>query len=164
MVPLGERDDRFRAGNLLVCFRNVNLVAVLDRESLEVTWGWGPGELELPHMPTMLENGNLLIYDNGPFRGWSRVIELEPASGEIVWEWPAEEDRGARTFFSEWRGSGQRLPNGNTLICESERGRVFEVTPEGELVWEFWNPELVEGRRRRIYRMLRVPEAALGNN
>ena len=66
-------------------------------------------------------------------------------------------------FFSPWRGSVQRLPNGNTLICSSERGQVFEVTPDGRVVWEFWNPDLRavsgdDGRfeRRRIYRFQRV--------
>ena len=36
--------------------------------------------------------------------------------------------------------SMQRLPNGNTLICEGPSGRVFEVTADKELVWEFVNP------------------------
>ena len=59
------------------------------------------------------------------------------------------------------RGAAQRLPNGNTLITESERGRVFEVTPQKEIVWEFWNPEIVKGARKRIYRLTRLAPAAV---
>ena len=152
-TPLGARDERFRAGNLLLCLRNANLIVVLDADSKRVLWHWGPGQLELPHMPTMLANGNLLIFDNGVTRGHSRVIELDPVTGEVVWEYLADP---VGEFFSKWRGSNQRLANGNTLICESERGRVFEVTPTGEVVWEFWNPEVRRGQRKRIYRFSRV--------
>jgi hypothetical protein len=37
-------------------------------------------------------------------------------------------------------GSAQRLPNGNTLITEASFGRFFEVTKEGEIVWDYVNP------------------------
>ena len=37
-------------------------------------------------------------------------------------------------------GGQERLPNGNTLICESLMGRFLEVTMDGEVVWEFVNP------------------------
>ena len=43
-------------------------------------------------------------------------------------------------FYSHFKGAAQRLPNGNTLITESTRGRAVEVTPAGEIVWEFYNP------------------------
>ncbi len=157
-TPLGARDRRFRAGNLLICLRNVNLLAILDRESLSVVWTWGAGELELPHMPTMIPNGNILVFDNGTYRGWSRVLEIEPLDGRIVWSYEGSPREG---FFSKWRGGVQRLPNGNTLICESDRGHVFEVTPEGVIVWEFWNPEIVDSRRKRIYRFTRLALGAV---
>jgi hypothetical protein len=152
-TPLGERDPRFGAGNLLICLRNVDTICILDRETLEVVWHWGQGELQLPHMPTMLPSGNVLVFDNGTWRERSRVLELDPVTNEVVWSWGDAPDQD---LWSRWRGSAQRLPNGNTLICESERGRAFEVTPGGEVVWDFWNPELVDGKRKRIYRMTRV--------
>jgi hypothetical protein len=110
--------------------------------------------LELPHMPTMLANGNILVFDNGKRRGASRILEMDPPSGEVRWRY---EGKPPASFFSAWRGSNQRLPNGNTLICESERGRAFEVMPDGTVVWEFWNPEMREGKRKRIYRLSRLP-------
>ena len=155
---LGQRDARFREGNLLICLRNADLICILDAETKAVVWSWGVGELQLPHMPTLLENGHILIFDNGPWRKYSRVVELDPLrgeSGEIVWSY---EGTPRESFFSEWRGSSQRLPNGNTLICEAERGHVFEVDPAGEVVWDFWNPEVEGGKRKRIYRFLRLGE------
>ena len=153
-TPLGERDRRFRPGNILISLRNASVIMVLDREDFSIQWSWGRGELELQHMPTMLDSGHILIFDNGTYREWSRVVEMDPATGRIVWEYRGDPPEA---FYSKWRGSNQRFPNGNTLICESERGHVFEVAENGEIVWEFWNPDLVGGSRRRIYRLLRVP-------
>jgi hypothetical protein len=151
-TDLGTRDARFRAGNVLVCLRNPALLLVLDRDTLEVTWSWGPGVLDGPHQPTMLPNGHLLVFDNGTDRDYSRVIEVDPTTLAIVWEYRADPP-GA--FHSKWRGSSERLPNGDTLICESDRGRVFEVTAAGETVWEFYSPEVEGDRRRGIYRFTR---------
>ena len=153
-TTLGERDSRFEAGNLLVCFRNVNQIAVLQKGTYRVLWAWGEGQLEWPHHPTMLENGHILIFDNGTQRKYSRVIELDPSAEAIVWEYTAEPPED---FYSFLRGSAQRLPNGNTLICESDNGRVFEVTEEGEIVWMWLNPSTQKGHREAIYRMLRLP-------
>jgi hypothetical protein len=153
-TPLGKRDARFRGGNLLVCLRNANLLLILDAKTLSVTWSWGPGQLELPHMPTMLDDGHILVFDNGVRRRASRVLEIEPAGGEIVWSYG---EAAQQRFFVKERGCSQRLANGNTLICDSQRGRVFEVTSAGQTVWEFWNPEFQGKSRRRLYRFERLP-------
>lgn len=153
----------FGAGQVLVCWRNLDLVGVLDVETQTFVWTWGPGELERPHHPSLLPNGNLLIFDNGKYRGWSRVLEVDPASNEIVWEYRADP---VESFFSESRGAAQRLPNGNTLITESTRGRVFEVTADGETVWEYFEEEVRSGffggpKRSTIYRMMRATREEL---
>jgi len=153
-TALGKADRRFAAGNILACFRHADLILILDRGSNEIVWSWGPGILDWPHMPTQLDCGSILVYDNGAHRGHSRALEINPVSKEIVWQYRADPPE---KFFSRTRGSNQRLPNGNTLICESERGRAFEVTPEGEVVWEFYNPDIRGGKRRLIYRMERIP-------
>lgn len=155
-TPLAARDKAFASGNLLICFRNVNQIAVLDKDTKEVLWVWGEGSLEWPHHPTMLENGNILVFDNGVFRKYSRVIELDPITRTIVWEYVADPPEA---FYSYGKGSSQRLPNGNTLICEGDKGRVFEVTRESEIVWEWLNPKMIDDRRVQVYRMMRyAPE------
>ena len=152
-TPLGRKDHRFRSRNLLISLRNADILIILDGDTLEPVWHWGEGDLELPHDPTWLPNGRLLVFDNGTRRGYSRVLEVDPQSGELRWQYPR---RGERSLLSEWRGSSQRLAGGNTLICESERGHALEVSPAGEVVWEFWNPDLGNEGRKRIYRFTRI--------
>jgi hypothetical protein len=161
-TPLGDSDPRFQAGNIMLCLRNVNQVVILDAQSKRVVWSWGARHLERPHHPTLLDNGHILIFDNGTLRRYSRVIEIEPVSGKIVWQYTADPPQ---EFFTEQKGSSQRLPNGNTLICQGDYGRVFEVTPEGEIVWEWKNPTVVwdhtdplnpRSFRAALYRMMRL--------
>jgi outer membrane protein assembly factor BamB len=152
-TPLGERDPRFREGNLLICFRNVNQIAVLDGDTKEILWVWGEGMLQWPHHPTMVDNGNILMFDNGVLRGFSRVLEVDPATGAVEWEYAADPPE---SFYTYEKGSAQRLPNGNTLICDGDNGRAFEVTREGEIVWEWLNPALRQGRRVQLYRIERI--------
>jgi hypothetical protein len=160
-----ERQGRtlWEEGWLVTCWRNLDTVAVVDPAAPRVVWHWGAGEIEWPHHPTLLADGNLLIFDNGSSRGWSRVIEVDPRSREIVWEYHGEP---RESFFSSSRGSAQRLPNGNTLITDSMPGRVFEVTPAGDIVWEFFEPRTRETwlrtERATIYRMTRLDEWPLG--
>jgi hypothetical protein len=155
---LGAHDDRFRPGHLLVCFRNIDLIAILEQGTYRLLWSWGRDELQWPHHPTMLPNGHVLIFDNGIHRKYSRVLELDPRQERIVWEYVA---RPPEDFYSPTRGSAQRLANGNTLICESDNGRVFEVTEDGEIVWEWLHPVIIGDRRETVYRMIRLaPETA----
>jgi len=153
-VGVLERDlGGGKPGDLLLCFRELSLLAIVDPDRETVVWRWGGRELDRPHHPSVLENGHLLIFDNGWRRKWSRVIEVAPSVGKIVWSYQGDP---RESFFSDVRGSSQALPNGNVLITESTKGRVFEITRAGEIVWEFWNPDQTEdGARRQIYRMQR---------
>jgi hypothetical protein len=155
LTPLGQKDSRFQQGNWMFCSRNTDLVAIIDKDTKQVVWSWGPGEIVLPHMPTMLDSGNILVFDNQGNGGFSRVIELDPVMKKIVWEYSGDPPE---SFFTKWRGSAQRLPNGNTFILESDNGRAIEVTPDKEIVWEWFTPFIdpeTDGRDS-IYRMMRV--------
>lgn len=140
-----------KKGNLLISVRNLNTIAIMDVEKEKLIWSWGKDELQAQHKPTLLENGNMLIFDNGNKRKYSRVIELNVSSGEIIWRYIAEPPS---SFFTEVRGSNQRLLNGNILITESDTSRVFEINHEGKIVWEWFNPYFnEEGARLTVYRM-----------
>ncbi len=155
-TDLGKKDKRFQKGNWLLSFRNVNLIAILDKDTEKVVWSWGTEELDKQHSPRMLKNGNILIYDNGFNRGYTRIIEMNPVKREIVWEYKANPPE---SFYSEIQGYAQRLPNGNTLITESTKGRVFEITKNGTIVWEWFNPQTKDERKRKVvYRMERYPK------
>jgi len=155
--PSAKADNRFKAGNLLLCGRHSNTIMIVDRQTGAVVWAWGPGVLEGPHHPNMLPNGHIMVVDNGQHtsetaRKFSRILELDPLSGKIVWEF-GEFTRNR--FFSPSRGSANRLPNGNVLIADSDNGRLFEVTDDGDLVWEYLNPDTVsQGKRMALYRTI----------
>ncbi len=137
-----------RNGDIFCTFRFQNQIAKIDKATGEVVWRWGREYyIGHPHCVSVLDNGNVLFFDNGlhrfsPERGahelsYSRVIEVNPSTGEVVWEY---HDPDVFRFYSSICGGAQRLPNGNTLVCESTKGRFFEVTPDKEIVWEYHSP------------------------
>jgi hypothetical protein len=152
----------YEPGNVLVTVRHQDSIVVINWPRRELVWAWGQGVISAPHDASWLENGNILLFDNGVIRERSRVVEVDPRSGDIVWEY----DGGSRPFYSKARGSAQRLPNGNTLVAVSDSGYAFEVTRDGEVVWEFWNPIQEKRKRATIVRARRYDpqriEAMLG--
>lgn len=128
------------------------------------------GQIIGPHHLHMIPKGlpgegNLLVFDNGGWSGYgtpnnisrdgtkvnridrSRVIEFNPVTKRVVWELKGSdmEDYGGPgihdyRFYSPLTSSAQRLPNGNTLVTEGVGGRLFEVTADKEVVWEFISP------------------------
>ena len=107
----------------------------------------GLGVLSHQHHATWLGNGHILVFDNGCHRlrapSFSQVIELDPASGEIVWSYHGHT---IVAFFSFMVGGCERLPNGNTLVTEGASGRLFEVTPKHDIVWEYVSPWILPSR------------------
>jgi hypothetical protein len=144
----------FSPGNIIFSYRSVDIIGVIDRETSEIVWAWGPGVLDGQHKPHMLENGNILIFDNGTLRDYSRVIEVNPLTEQIEWEYTADPKED---FLSRYISGAQRLPNGNTLICEGGKPHLFEVTPDKEVVWDFVFPWHEEGGLGSVYRCLRYP-------
>ncbi|MFC1910533.1 aryl-sulfate sulfotransferase [Chloroflexota bacterium] len=152
-------------GDIMACSFATDNIVILDRGTGKVKWRWGKGTISFAHNPSILDNGNILVLDNGRYHTadpWppdnSRVIEVNPKTGEIAWEYREE---NPVDFYTTYIGSCQRLPNGNTLICEGAMGRLLEVTAKGELVWEyivpFYNerPEHKFGRSNCTYRCRR---------
>ncbi|MCD6221074.1 aryl-sulfate sulfotransferase [bacterium] len=132
-----EKDKRFQKGNILFSYGALDLIGIIDYHTKKIVWAWGPRVLQGAHAPTMLKNGHILIFDNGIYRGWSRIVEMDPLTGEIVWEYHAEPKE---SFYSEIMSNAVQLPNGNILICEGTANRIFEITRDGEIVWDFISP------------------------
>ena len=129
-----------KTGDFLVSFRNTSKVIRVSRETGDVTWEWGDDELGHQHNATELDSGNVMIFDNGAHirqGAASRIIEVNPETNEIEWTY---EGSPPMSFFSSYISGADRLPNGNTLICEGAHGRIFEVTPTGQIVWEYISP------------------------
>jgi hypothetical protein len=147
--------------------------------------GWIIGQHHFHMIPKGLPGeGEFLVYDNGgaagygapnpasPFgarnavRDYSRVLQIDPITLEITWQYTPEEEGHAlfadgSKFYSPYISSAQRLPNGNTLITQGSDGRVFEVTADHEIVWEYINPYYnnIGGqfKTNMVYRAYRVP-------
>jgi hypothetical protein len=136
----GSHEDAsgiFRRGHVLISSRNIDVIAVIDLSEETVTWAL-TGQWVAQHEPTLLSDGNILLLDNQGHYGMSKVIDLDPVTQEIVWAYEGTPENG---FYTETSGSTHRLANGNTLIVESNSGRAFEVAVDGEIVWEYFNPE-----------------------
>ena len=140
---LNEQTARFipgaKPGNVLLSFRNLNMLAVMDLDSDTIVWALR-GSWRGQHGAKVLPNGHILMFDNqgGLMKhGRSRALEIAPDTGAIVWSFEGTDND---PLDSENRGGAQRLANGNTLISESTAGRILEVTPDGSVVWEYVNP------------------------
>ncbi|MDP6173223.1 MAG: arylsulfotransferase family protein [Rhodospirillales bacterium] len=137
VVPLED-------GNILICFRLLDLVAIIDRRSGKFTWERREKDWGGPHDAQILENANMLLFANrgmhmGP-RG-SEAVEFDMQKGARTWSYKGNP---THTFDSPFVSGCQRLKGGNTLICEGMWGRIFEVTPAGDLVWEYISPHTID--------------------
>ncbi len=145
--------------------------------------GWIIGQHHAHMIPRGLPGeGNILVFDNGGWAGYgapnpsapiggknalrdySRILEIDPTTLEVVWQCNAKSlgymmPMDAFRFYSPYISSAQRLPNGNTMICEGAAGRFLEVTKDFELVWEYVSPHWGTGGRyiNMVYRSYRLP-------
>ena len=180
-------DQRFAPANVIISSRQASIIAIVARDG-SIAWQIGPnfsrseaehairqviGQHHAHFIPVGLPGaGNVLIFDNGGSSGYgpaspiapnglgvyaratSRVLEINPVTLELVWTYVG------RNFFSTNISGAQRLPNSNTLITEGATGRVFEVTNDREIVWEYMVAPSDSGRRTNaVYRAHRIPYA-----
>jgi len=177
-----DGDLRFHPKNIIFDSRKAGFMAIIDHQTHKLVWRVGPdystpnpeatlGPVVGQHQAHMIPKGlpgagNILLFDNGSdcgygrppdgypkyYRDYSRVIEFDPDTVEIVWEYsPANGDYLPHSH----RLSGvQRLPNGNTLITSGIPYTMLEVTPERQIVWHYRYLTLEHGC---LYRATRVP-------
>lgn len=133
--------ERTPEGNILISSQKLDTIMMISWPEGKVLWRWGGlGRLSHQHDPTVTPDGTLLVFDNGsrhPVQGKSRVIEVDMKTGEIIWQYMGDP---VFSFLSLHIAGAERLANGNTLICEGESGRVFEVTRDCQVCWEWTNP------------------------
>lgn len=128
-----------KPGQVLISIRNTDMLAALDLDSEQVVWA-STGPWHRQHDADFLADGSILLFDNqghlGP-GGGARILRIDPANSAILWQYAGTKED---PFQSRGRGSQQALPNGNVLIAESHQGRLLEVTPDKEVVWEYVTP------------------------
>ena len=144
----------------LLSIRSISTVAILDVASGRIVWALS-GRWHKQH-EAQLVDGNILLFDNlgltkerqGPDQ--SRVLEIDINSLDVVWSFTEP------GFFTRGAGAQQRLPNGNTLITESERGRIIEISPDGQVVWEYINPATIPEQPHLLPGILRAERIPAG--
>lgn len=124
----------FRAGDLLVSLKTINLVAVLDPVDRVVKW-WMQGPWIGQHDPDFDIDGRISVFNNNMGRKNSNIVFVDPKTNEISFS----REQGGAEFYTLDMGKHQRLSNGNILITVPREGRVIETTPSGELAFEFNN-------------------------
>ena len=182
-----EGDKRFAPNNVIISSREASFIAVVARGG-SIVWQMGPdfgasaelrairqiiGQHAAHFIPKGLPGaGNVMVFDNGGASGYgtptsnalngtgifarptSRVLEIDPVTLKLVWSYTSP------MFFATNISGAQRLVNGNTLVTEGPDGRIFEVTKDGEIVWEYVNPLFTGAAGRQtnsVYRAYRVP-------
>ena len=137
----------FNAGDLLLSCRWINAIFVVDRQTTRVKWA--SSLYQGQHDPDFLGDGLIRIFDNtwdgadGKRLGGSRLVEHSLVDGTMHVRYAGSEDN---PFYTSEGGMSQQLSNGNILITESTRGRVFEINKSGSIVWEWVNERYDENR------------------
>ncbi len=160
-----KTDPIFKKGNALISSRNAHMIAIVDLTDEKVIWGLSD-MWRYQHDPDLLDNGNILIFDNEGYEQRTRILEFDPLSQEVVWHYDGGPDKH---FYSKFCGSNQRLHNRNTLISDSMNGRALEVTPDKQIVWEFFVPfRLTNDQGRTIipalFDLIRLPSEFFQNH
>jgi len=149
-------------GDWLLSFRLTSTVAIVDGNTGDVRWRWGADKLSHQHHATWLDNGHILLFDNGCHRreapSFSQIVEIDPDTHKVEWTYQSVP---ILAFYSFMISSCLRLPDGNTFVTEGATGRIFEITPEGETVWEYVSPWLVPSRfgpSTAVFRAYRIAD------
>jgi len=138
--------DPIRAGNLLVSMCLLDTIATIDFDRGTTTW-WQTGPFGLQHQPRVTHDGKIIVFNNHVTAHTSSVQIIDPHTGKLAWEY-----RGPKSapLASRTSSGVEVLENGNILITETNSGRVLEITPKEEIVWEFHNPFNTGGARALI--------------
>jgi hypothetical protein len=125
--------DPFRAGDALVSMAMLDTIAILDVEKGVTRWSQ-QGPFGMQHSPRVTLDGGIVLFNNFHAAERSSVLTLDPRTRRVIREYTGP--KGA-PLFSKRSGRIQVLPNGNTLVVETDGGRALEITADGEVVWEF---------------------------
>ncbi|MEP5091347.1 MAG: arylsulfotransferase family protein, partial [Paracoccaceae bacterium] len=168
MFPPDMEEGYFGRGDVVVSMRNLNTILVFNMETRMVKY-LHTGSMVMQHDPDFISGNEISVFDNHSVVGRfmyrdkrpenvsSRILLLDASNGT---EKVFFEGRENTPFFTDIMGTHQWLPNGNVLITESRWGRVFELTPNAELAWEYNNilsTGVAEGLLGVIFEGRRLP-------
>ena len=135
---LASKFPQFKAGDILLSLKNMDMIAVLNPQTRKIIWAMrGPWEDQ--HQARFLPNGNIMVFDNEGLiisekRRNSRMLEVNPVTQEIVWEYDGNKNN---IIYTEDKGGYDLLPGGNVLLFSTNQGIISEVAPGGKEIWRY---------------------------
>jgi hypothetical protein len=136
---LAENFEQFEEGDLLVNYASINLIFILDPETLEVKW-WRVGAADFPHDPDWEADGRITIFNNlARFmiheKRFSEIVSIDPKTykSEVIYS-------GEKEYFSSRYNGRHQLTGYNTrIITSAAQGWAFEIDESGDTVFSFIN-------------------------
>lgn len=147
----------FEPGDVMISLRNINTVLVFSRSDWKVKLV-RTGMMLNQHDPDFIDGNTISLYDNNrrvqeSGARTSRILLLDANGDGFAVHYQGTEEL---PFYSNIMGKHQWLPNGNLLITEAMGGRAFEISPSGNIVWEYRNL-LTDGRLGIVGEVTRIP-------
>ncbi|KAA9132662.1 hypothetical protein F3N42_05440 [Marinihelvus fidelis] len=149
----------FEAGDLMVSFRSLDLIAVFDPVTHKLKW-WRSGFVRRQHDPDWNADGTITVFNNNMHRGLSSIVEIDPKTYQHETVMPGQ----PYNFYTWRRGKHQRMDDGGFLVTSTEQGRVFEVDAEGNIVFDFINVYEGEGSYLVLSEAFFLPEDFFGDD
>ncbi len=155
ICPLDDRREWTHAnsidtapnGDWVISFRRISTIIRVKPNTGAIKWRFNDESVRHQHDARFISGNRVTFFDNGVHRKgieYSRAVEISARSKKIVWSYM---DNPPFTLYTIMGGSVERLPNGNTLICETSKGHFLEVTQDGKVVWEYINPMFTSNPR-----------------
>ena len=138
--------DPFRAGDALVSMAMLDTIAIIDMEKGVTRWSQ-QGPFGMQHGPRPTPDGDIILFNNFLTAERSSVLTLNPRTRRVVREYTGPK---SEPLHSRRSGRVQLLPNGNTMVVETDGGRALELAQDGEVVWEFHSPYRVHERGDKV--------------
>lgn len=133
-AAIADRFESFSAGDLLVSARSLNLIFVLDPETLKIKW-WRVGAVQRQHDPDWLASGEIMVLNNRMSRDFSEVVTIDPGTFDKT----VILDGRNYEFYTRIRGKHQLLDDETLVVTSPQQGRAFEINRDGEVVLEVVN-------------------------
>ena len=138
--PSSLSEGVFKHGDVMISLRNINAILVFNPEDMRIRF-LSIGNVLRQHDPDFLDGNTISVFDNKNLfpdndGEYSKIVELSALEGSVTEHFTGSEKL---PFFANIMGKHQLLSTGNLLITEAPLGRAFEISPEGKLLWEYYN-------------------------